>query len=203
MSGTFPSNPSFVSVNFKINTPLLKSESFSGITRRVAMGHQFYTFTVKFPQITPAELGPVQGFIVAQLGGYDAFQIVLPKISYTKAPSTPSGTPTVTTAAAAGAFTVTVNGLGANRTVLKAGDVFKFSNHTKVYIAINDLTSDGSGNGTLNFSGALVYPVTTSTTLTFDAVPFTVILNGDGEEFNIGYGGMTELSLDMREVWGS
>jgi hypothetical protein len=34
-------------------------------------------------------------------------------------------------------------------------------------------------------------------------VPFTVILNGDGEEFNIGYGGMTELSLDMREVWGS
>lgn len=201
MSGTFPSSPGFQSVNFKINTPLLRSISNSGISRRVAMGNQYYTFTVKYPSITAAEVATVQGFIASQLGGYDSFQIVLPKISYTKATQTPSGTPTVTSATAAGAFSVPLNGLGANRTVLKAGDVFKFSNHTKVYVATSDLTSNGSGVGTLNFSGALVTAVTIATTVTLTEVPFTVILDGDAQSYDVGIGGISSLSLDFREAW--
>jgi hypothetical protein len=198
---TFPSSPSFQSVNFKVNTPLLKTTTNSGKVTRVAMGHQFYTFTVKFPQLTPADFGAVNAFMQARLGGYDAFDIVLPKISYTKATQTPSGTVTTTANATAGATGITVSGIGAGRTVLKAGDYFKFSNHTKVYLATADLTGDGSGNGTIYFTGALVQDTSSGATLTLTSVPFRVILDGDVQEYDTGFGGIVSLNLDMREVW--
>lgn len=201
MAARFPTNPSFQSVGFKINTPLLKTTSLSGKTRRVAMGHQFYTFTVKFPNLTPQEIGLVQSFLVARLGGYDAFEIVLPQISYSKAPLTPTGTPTVTTNASTGTSTVILSNLGANRMVIKGGDVLKFGNHTKVYVATADVTSDGAGNGTLTFSGGSVTNIPSGTTATITAVPFTVILDGDAQSYDMGLGGITSLSLDMREVW--
>jgi hypothetical protein len=197
----FPTNPSFQGVNFKINTPLQKTTSFSGKTRRVAMGNQFYSFTVKFPNLTPQEVGYIQSFLAARLGGYDAFEIILPSASYTKAPSPPSGTPTVATTVAAGANVVTLSNLGANRTVIKGGDFFKFSNHSKVYIATADVVSDGSGVGILSFSGGLVAAVPSATTVVYTEVPFTVMLDGDAQSYDMGYGGITTMSLDLKEVW--
>lgn len=193
----FPTSPSFTSVNFKINTPLIKTTTNSGKVTRVAMGHSFYTFTVKFPPMTPVDYGAINGFVANQLGGYSAFQIVLPKISYTKATQSPSGTPATTTSTNAGSFSVTVNGVGSGRTVLKSGDYFKFNNHSKVYMATADLT----GDTTLNFSGALVEDVPSGTQLTITAVPFTVILDNEVQEYDSGLGGMVTMNLDMREVW--
>jgi len=201
MTSRLPTSPSFQGINFKINTPMLKTTSFSGKTRRVAMGHQFYTFTVKYPQLTPAELGYVQSFLIARLGGYDAFEVVLPTLSYSKAPLTPSGTPTVTTTVTTGSTSVEVTNIGPNRMVLKGGDFFKFANHSKVYIATADVESDSGGSATLNFGGALVQHVPSGTTATFTVVPFTVILDGDDQGYDVGLGGMTSLSLDLREVW--
>jgi hypothetical protein len=197
----FPTDPSFQSVAFKINTPMLKTTSLSGKTRRVAMGHQYYTFTVKFPNLTPQEVGLVQSFITARLGGYDAFEIVLPQISYSKAPLAPTGTPTVSTAGSTGTSTLVLSNLGANRMVIKGGDVLKFGNHTKVYVATADVTSDGAGFGTLTFSGGAVTNIPVGTTATITAVPFTVILDGEDQGYDMGYGGISLMSLDLREVW--
>lgn len=194
---TFPTSPSFQSVNFKINTPLLKTVSFSGKTYRVAQGHQYYTFTAKYPNIRAQDFGPVNAFMAARLGGYDSFQIVLPELSYTKAPDLPATTVTTTANAAAGALSMNITGVGSGRTVLKAGDFFKFNNHSKVYIA----TADQTGNGVLYFSGGLVEAVPSGTALTLTAVPFTVIFDNDVQEYDSGIGGVTTLQLDMREVW--
>jgi len=198
---SFPTDPSFTSVNFKINTPLLRTITNSGKTTRVAMGHQFYTFTVKFPNMTPTQVGAISGFVAGTLGGYSAFEIILPKISYSKSTQQATGTLTVTTTVAAGVYQVLVSGAGANRIFLKAGDVIKFSNHSKVYQITGDIQADGSGNAVIYFSGALVSAVPSSTTITYNAVPFTVILDNDIQEFDSGFGGISTMSLDMREVW--
>lgn len=199
--GQYPTNPSFQAVNFKINTPTIVSETLSGKSRRVGMGVSYYTFTVKHPNMAPVDAGQITGFVSQCFGPQLSFTIVLPEVSYTKSTNPPTTTVTVSTAAAIGAKQVSISGAGDTKTVLKAGDFFKFSNHSKVYMCVSDCTSNSGGAATLYFSGSLVAAVTTSTTLTLDAVPFTVILADDAQEFDVGIGGITTMSLDMREVW--
>jgi hypothetical protein len=85
--------------------------------------------------------------------------------------------------------------------VLAAGDYFKFANHTKVYQCTSPCTSNSSGVATLYFNGPLVLAVPSGTNLTITAVPFTVIADGEAQEFEAGYGGITSMSVAMREVW--
>ena len=203
---TFPTSPSFQSVNFKVNTPILRSTSLSGISRRVAMGNQFYSFTVKFPPLSPSDQGTVNGFLAARLGGYEAFDIILPEISYSKAQHPGDHTITVTGALAAGGNTVTYNVAGSGnhyKNMFAAGDFIRFSNHSKVYQVTTSSTSNGSGNGTIVIGGLLVASITTATTIQRDAVPFSVVLAADENSFEVGFGGYTSISLDLREVWGT
>jgi hypothetical protein len=215
MSGTFPSTPKFESVNFKINTPGLVTKTMSGKSRRVNQGHSFYSFTAKYPSITRGDLGTITGFMSQQLGSQYSFQIVLPEISYTKlatqvASATVSGG---TDALGGGIFgylagktqlTVTVPATG---NVLKAGDFFKF-NHastpttslTKVYMCATSLVVSSGTTGTLAFSGGLVDNIPNGTALTITAVPFTVILENTNQ-FEVGLGGISSLSIEMTEVW--
>ena len=201
MSGTFPTSPSFETVNFKINTPTLTSETLSGKIRRVGMGVSYYTFTAKFPNVTAYNFGPILGFVAAQYGPLDSFQIVLPEISYSKSLNPPSTTISVANTAI-GSNTVTLSNCGNTKTVLNAGDFFKFSNHSKVYMCTSDCTSNSGGVATLYFSGSLVSALTGgTTTLVTTAVPFTVILANELQEYSVGTGGISTASLDMREVW--
>lgn len=207
----YPTSSEFEAVNFKVNTPTIQSETFGGKIRRVGAGVSFYTFTVRHPLMTAYDAGPYQGFVSQAFGPQLSFTIVLPKISYTKIIGTQSSSATVSSTAAAGVKQVSLScGAGnANRKILRVGDFFKFNNHDKVYqcaAPFNDGTNqhciaDGSGNATLYFSGSLVTSVPSSTALTLTAVPFTVILSEDVQEFDVGLGGMTSMSLDMREVW--
>lgn len=215
MSGTYPSSPSFEAVNFKINTPTLTTKTISGKTRRVGMGHSFYSFSVKYPRLTRYEMGPIVGFVSQQFGPLESFQIVLPEISYSKIASQVT-TVTVSggtddlggsvTGYAAGKTSVGITSLSGN--ILRAGDVFKFnhasdsSKFTKVYMcAVSCITPVGSTTNTLFFSGGLVDPIPNGTTLTVNAVPFTVVLDNNLQQFDVGVGGITSLSLDMTEVW--
>jgi hypothetical protein len=198
MSGTYPTTPQPTSIKFNLETPVLKTTTFSGKTRRVAMGIQFYTFSIKYGMMTKETLGPIIGFIAKQYGSYDSFQIVLPKISYRKATDTTT-TPTAA-ASAIGSTSLTVTAT-ASKTILKAGDFFKCANHSKVYMCNTDCTTSGGGTGTLSFTPGLVATVTASESITIDAVPFTVIINNDIQSFDAGFGGVSSMELDMREVW--
>ena len=210
MSGTWPSSPKFNAINFQINTPTLVTNTLSGLTRRVGMGISFYSFTVKYNNISRYDMGPIIGFIAQQYGPLEKFQIVLPEISYTKVGnqttttvSTTTGTSTWTdgtgshTGYLAGADNVQVNGVAGGKNLLRAGDFFKFANHDKVYMCTTTWTT---GNP-LYFSGSLVKNVPNGTALVIDQVPFTVILNSTLQQLDVGIGGITQIQLDMKEAW--
>lgn len=201
LAGFYPTDPWFNAVNFKINTPTLATTTFSGKSRRVGYGHQYYEFTVNYPTLTSNQAATVLGFLAQTFGPQLSFEIVLPELSYTNSGNPPSTTPLTSASATKGDKNVTIDNCGANKEVLKIGDFFKFDNHSKVYQATNTITSDGSGNATLFFAGGLVEDVPDNTDLTLTAVPFTVIALNDVQEFSVGIGGLTTLSVEMRETF--
>jgi hypothetical protein len=139
----------------------------------------------------------VTSFVAKQYGQLESFQIVLPRISYTKSTNQTTTTVTTSSAATKGAKAVSVTGVGTGKDLLKAGDYFRFNNHTKVYMCVDDW----SAGQQLFFSGGLVSNVPSGTQLTITAVPFTVILDQDIDEWTVANGGMTNIEVSFREVW--
>lgn len=197
----YPANPDFVGINFKNNTPTQITNTMSGKLRRIGLGVTFYSWEVKYTSLTRLEAGTVKGFLAQAQGPLFSFEIVLPKISYSALASQTSSVPKLSAPANQGATRVELNNCGTSKSVLAAGDFFKFNNHTKVYQCVSPCNSDSSGNATLYFSGPLIQSVPYATNLTITAVPFTAILAGEEQEFEVGYGGITTLSVQMREVW--
>jgi len=198
MSGTFPTSPGFQSVNFNVNVPTLVTETLSGKRQRVGMGHQFYSFTVKYPQVTQYQMGPVIGFLGGQYGPLESFEIVLPEVSYSKNPNLyTGGSVTLDSAASIGDNSLAVSGVPGGNSWLFAGDFFKFDNHSKVYMC----TTDFVVGEPLLFSGSLVADVPAGTAITATQVPFTVMLDNEVQQYSVGLGGITTMSIDMREVW--
>lgn len=197
----YPASPSFESINFKTNTPTQLTNTISGKLRRVGVGTSFYSWEVKYPQLTRLQAGTVKGYLSQALGPQFSFEIVLPMLSYSALASQTSNVPRTSGSTSIGATSVSITNCGANASVLAAGDYFKFNNHTKVYQCVAPCTANGSGAATLYFSGPLVSAVPSSTNLTITAVPFTAILAEEAQEFDVGIGGMTSMSVSMREVW--
>jgi len=197
----YPANPGFESINFKTNTPTQITTTISGKSRRVGLGVSYYTWEVKYPNLTRLEAGTVKGFLSQALGALFSFEIVLPKLSYSVLAAQTSSTPRSSSITAIGATSVALTNCGTSQNVLAAGDYFKFNNHTKVYQCVSPCVSNGSGIATLYFSGPLVTAVPTATNLTITAVPFTAIMAEQEQQFDVGYGGITTMTVSMREVW--
>lgn len=198
--GQFPQTPSFQAINFKINTPTIMTETTSGKMRRVSQGHSFYSFEVKYPNLTASQLGEVTGFCATAMGPMFSFEIVLPELSFSKAAVTTGNNVSVSSTVAVGQKYANLSGLPSNTTILKAGDFFRFNNHSKVYMVTQDCTSSGT-TANLQFSGASVSSVPSGTRIWTNGVPFTVILDSPEQAFDAGFGGISTLSLTMREVW--
>jgi hypothetical protein len=201
--GQFPSSPSFQAVAFTINTPTITSVTNAGKMRRVGQGHSYYSFDVRYSSITAQDQGKVMGFVATAQGPVFSFEIVLPEISTSKATDATTANATITSSAniTYGQKYVTVSNCGNNKQILRAGDYFRFANHSKVYMATADVTSNGSGAANILFSGSAVTSVTSGTRLQIQDVPFTVVLAEDAQSYDVGYGGISSLSLSMREVW--
>jgi hypothetical protein len=195
----YPTTVGFEAVNFTTVTPMLVSETNSGKLRRAGFGHSYYTWEVSYPSLTYTQARSIMGYLAQAAGQLFSFEIVLPLLSASAAAS-----PTSTLnhgAALAGARSVSVTGTNSAQ-VLKAGDYFKFSGHTKVYQATADLTLSAGGTGTLNFSGGLVQAITSGTVVR-NGFAFTACLTEDAQEYSTGPGGISRLSIQMREVWGT
>ena len=176
MSGTYPTSPVFTSANFRSEFFNLSSQTISGRTQVRNIGGQRFAFSAAYPPMTRAEFAPVMGFIMAQRGMAETFTIVLPEVSSSS--GSVFGTIYSAAAGSIGDTSIAVDGFTGT---LKAGDVFKFANHAKVYMA----TADLSGSGTLSFQPALVAAVSDNEVITHDNVPFTVRINNDVQEYSI------------------
>ena len=51
MSGQFPTNPNFRSLNFKDNRPTLLNQTLSGKKQVRQIGSQYYSFTITMPTL--------------------------------------------------------------------------------------------------------------------------------------------------------
>lgn len=238
MSGTFPTSPGFTTTNFRINTPTQFTETFGGKIRRAGLGTSYYSFSAKFPPMTRSEAGQVIGFVAAQSGMLESFQIFLPDQSYPTAGY--AGTVTVNGNYAAGVKSINITAQTGNSTVLRAGDYFKFTGptwlpntsytagqyvtlnnvdyvctethtsgiildsakfalQTKVYMCTSNCTTTVGGSAVLYFSGSLLQPLPNGARINVSAVPFTVMLARDVQEYETGQGRFVNMELDMRE----
>jgi hypothetical protein len=197
----YPTTPSFQSINFTANTPTQISNTLSGKLRRIGQGVTFYSWEVTYGNLTRLEAGTVKGYLAQAFGPQFSFEILLPTLSYSALTDQTANTPRTSAVASIGATSVTLTNCGANGKVLAAGDYFLFLNHSKVYQCVAPCTANSSGNATLFFSGPLVQAVPFNTNVKITAVPFTAVLAEETQEFQAGNGGITTLSVQMREVW--
>ena len=175
MAGAFPiSSANFDTLGIKSIQKTLISESASGKKLVRQIDGQKFGFTANIIIAKRSDVyGELMAFIMKQRSSKENFTIIPPEIE--DARGTASGTPHGT--ASAGATSITLGGSGSG--TLKAGDFIKFTNHTKVYMVVED-QSDIS-TGTLTIEPPL--RTVSSTDITYDNVPFTVYLINDLQEF--------------------
>lgn len=179
MSGALP-NTNFISVNLSSNQKTLFSETDSGKTFRRQVQGQKFSFTVKYPPMKRSEFAPIMAFIMKQRARKEDFTITMP--SYLNALGNESGTLLVDGVHAVADTTIAINGFagdGAGR--LKAGDFIKFA-HSKVYMVVEDATSSSNAS-TVTIEPPLREALANDSAVTYDAVPFTVHLASDVQEF--------------------
>jgi hypothetical protein len=203
MSGTFPISAGFETLDFQSNTTSRVSVSVSGRTQRIKTGSQYWSFKLKSPAMTRADMMADYAFIVQQDGQVESFNIVPPTISTTR--GTASGTITVanTTSTspvislASGSTAVGVTG---GTGTLKKGDLIKFSNHNKVYMITEDVNLDGSTVDRIPFYPPLITALTGGgQTITYTDVPFTVYMDRDEQKFITQADGTFKYEIVMNE----
>jgi hypothetical protein len=207
--GNFPTSPGFQAVNFKMNQNNSSTVTRSGRTIRTNVGTTLWSGTLQYPPMTLAEFLPIQGFLARCQGSLNEFDVTIPTISQNSKGygSDTTVSLTVTADAAAGATSVAVNSLLTDTTILNPGDVIRFANHTKVYMVTDNdaVTTDGSGNATINFQPALTTAVSERDSsggpiITLADVSFRMILVNDVQEMQYRTDGLISYELDVQEV---
>lgn len=181
MSGAFPST-NFNAVNIKNNQKTLISETDSGKTFRRQIQGQRFSFTVSFPPMKREDFAPIMAFLMKQRSRKENFTITLP--SNMNALGSETGTLLVNGAHSSADTTIAIDGFAADGTQrLRAGDFIKFA-HSKVYMIVEDVTSS-SNAATVTIEPPLRTALADDSAVTYDAVPFTVHLTSDVQEFGI------------------
>ena len=199
MSGTFPSSPAPRDVAISTNQNTIVTTTASGRRQARQIDGQRFRLRIRFPIMTRAEFAPINAFVMKQRSQMESFQYVPPTID--DALGVASGVISVNGAISAGVTSVAIDGM-ANSTsgVFKAGDYFRFTGQTKVYMVMSDVSSNGSGQGTLTFEPPLRANVSDNAILIYSNVDFTVGLTGDIQEFNISTENYFQYEVDLIEV---
>jgi hypothetical protein len=199
MSGTFPSSPAPRDVAISSNQNTIVTTTASGRRQARQIDGQRFRITVRFPIMTRTEFAPINAFVMKQRSQMETFTYSPPTISSPLGVA--SGVISVNGAISAGVTSVAIDGM-ANSTsgVFKAGDYFRFTGQTKVYMVMADVSSNGSGQGTLTFEPPLRSNVSDNAILIYSNVDFTVGLTGDIQEFNISTENYFQYEIDLIEV---
>jgi hypothetical protein len=199
MSGVFPSSPAPRDVAISTNQNTIVTTTASGRRQARQIDGQRFRITVRFPIMTRTEFAPINAFIMKQRSQIESFTYSPPTISSPLGVA--SGVISVNGAISAGVTSVAIDGM-ANSTsgVFKAGDYFRFTGQTKVYMVMADVSSNGSGQGTLTFEPPLRANVSDNAVLIYSSVDFTVGLTGDIQEFNISTENYFQYEVDLIEV---
>lgn len=198
MSGQFPTSPVAKSAKVGSQQNTIVTVTTSGRVQTRQIDGQKFTITLDYAPMSRSNFAPIKAFIMKQRAKLNTFTVIPPIVS--NAQGSVTGTISVDGAISAGATTCTIDGL-ANSTngLLKAGDYFRFSSAIKVYMAVEDLNSNGSGEGTLTFEPPLRTAVVDNTSIVYDNVDFTVRLSNDIQEYSIVTNDLYKYQIDLIE----
>ena len=199
MSGQFPTSPNFRQINFKDNRPTLLNQTLSGKKQVRQIGSQYFSFTVQMPPMQQEKSQEVFAFLQKQKGSFEDFTITAPLDNLGAGKSETdilvAGTHT------AGDASIALDGFTASQTgALKAGDLIKFANHSKVYMIQSDINADSSGALTVLISPNLVTALTDNLAVTVNKPQFTVYLESNEIMYSTSASGFYTISFDVREV---
>ena len=199
MSGTFPSSPVPRNVAISTNQNTIVTTTASGRRQARQIDGQRFRLRLSFPIMTRTEFAPILAFIKKQRSQIESFSYTPPTVD--DALGVASGVISVNGAISAGVTSVAIDGM-ANSTsgVFKAGDLFRFTGQNKVYMCVADVSSNGSGQGTLTFEPPLRANVSDNAIIIYSNVDFTVGLTGDIQEFIIGTENYFQYEIDLIEV---
>jgi hypothetical protein len=199
MSGTFPSTPTTSSVSISSQQNTIVSTTVSGRRQARQIDGQRFKLTLSFPIMTRSEFAPILAFIMKQRSQLESFQYTPATMASSNGVA--SGVIRVNGAISAGVNSVAIDGM-ANSTsgVFKAGDFFRFTGQNKVYMCVADVSSNGSGQGTLTFEPPLRTGVADNAILIYSNVDFTVGLTNDVQEFRVGTENYFQYEVDLIEV---
>jgi len=199
MSGQFPTSPNFRSLNFKDNRPTLLNQTLSGKKQVRQIGSQYFSFTVQMPPLQQEKAQEVFAFLQKQKGSFEDFTIVAPLDNLGAGKSETDIQ--VVGAYTSGDASIALDGFSNNQTgALKAGDLIKFANHSKVYMVQSDIDSDGSGALTVLISPNLVASLADNEAVTVNKPSFTVYLENNEIMYSTDASGFYSISFDVREV---
>ncbi len=199
--GTFPSDPGFSAAGFKMNAPTKKTVTSSGRMTRLQTATTLWTGTLVFPPMTLLEFRPIQAFIALTQGSLHEFDIVIQNVSLSTSPNRDTVSASVDGNHSIGDTTIQLDTNISSGNVIKAGDIVRFANHTKVYMATADCNTDGGGNCTLNIQPALLESLTNNEGITTNNTPLRMILANDTQEFGYQTNSLVSYELDVREVF--
>ena len=199
MSGQLPTSPVFNAMNFKDESNTLISISDSGRRFARKIDNQRWKFTCSYKLLTRAEFAPILAFITKQRGQKETFTVIPPTIS--DALGSETTTISVNGSHSAGDTTIAIDGFNADSAgSLKAGDFLKFASHTKVYQVVSDVTPS-SNAATVTIEPPLLEALTNDSTVTYDAVPFTVYLTSSVQSYSMGINNLYNYEFDVCEAF--
>ena len=183
-----PSSISLVSVH-----PTRIATTLNGIEQRASGTGQYYRITAEYSNLTQAQVRQIMAHMAGESGPLNSFTFQLPTYLGTITGSGASMGTVGTTAIGSSSVSLTV-GSGSSP-YFKAGDLFKFANHTKVYQATADSTTTS-----LVFKPPVRAAVPTSTAITTTSLSMTVRYATDNQEFSINTDQYSSFSIEFIEV---
>ena len=199
MSGQFPTSPNFRSLNFKDNRPTLLNQTLSGKKQVRQIGSQYFSFTVQMPPLQQEKAQEVFAFLQKQKGSFGDFTIVAPldNLGAGKAETDIQ----VVGSHTSGDASIALDGFSASQSgALKAGDLIKFANHSKVYMVRDTADSLSAGEMTLTIEPNLVASLSDNEAVTVNKPSFTVYLENNEIMYSTDASGFYSISFDVREV---
>lgn len=178
----FPyANFRLAAVGIKSNSPTTTTQSKSLIRHVRKIPAHCWELNLKTIKLSENDYRVCQAFIDSLEGRLGTFTLIVPR--HSQPLGLASGAPVSSSAVAAGYKAVPLSGFVGAGLQVKAGDYFKFGNHSKVYRAVADLTSLVNGTGTLQFIPRLTRDIPSGTSIQLKDVPFLVRQKSDINEY--------------------
>ena len=196
MSGQYPTTINFNTLRFTDNRPTLLNQTVSGKKQVRQIGSQYFSFTVQMPPMKQENGQAYFAFLQKQKGPFEDFTIAHPLDNLGAAKLETDIQ--VVGSHVVGDSTIAMDGFTPGQSgVLKAGDLIKFANHSKVYMVSSDADYDTAA---IAISPPLITALTDNVAVIVNKPQFTVYLENNEITYSTGANGFYSISFDVREV---